>query len=162
MEKRIILVIVCAMVLVIACGDLYAFDSKSNKYGQEKSSSNFFKKSHQILKANEQLKLSDTQVEKIVEEKINAKKAVIRAEAEIMIISLDIKMGLKEDKVDLKLMNKLVDQKFELKKNKTKRLIGAYARIKSILTKEQNNMLPEIYKNKKLEKHVGRKYPYNY
>ena len=41
-------------------------------------------------------------------------------------------------------MNKLVDQKYDLKKAKTKTLVDAIAKLKGTLTKEQYDKLKEI------------------
>ena len=69
-------------------------------------------------------------------------------DAEIKILSLDIKRDLKQDKINLKSINKLIDQKYELKKNKMKAFLGAYAKIKNILSKEQKKLLLEVYKER--------------
>lgn len=146
MGKNIILSIICVLLLGSVSADAYAFE-KMHKKGP--GSSKFIKKFNRILAAKEQLKLSNAQLVKIEEEKLSAQKAVIRANAEIDIIALDIKKGLKKNKINIKLMNKLLDQKYEVKKNKIKRLIGAYATIKEILNKDQKKILAEIVQSTK-------------
>ncbi len=168
MEKKIIISMISFMVLSSVCANSYAFDGQKDRYGQGEPSIRFFNKFCRILKAEKQLNLSDDQVKKIEKEIIRAKKEVIRANAEIKIISLDMKMSLKQDKINIKSINKLIDQKYEFKKNKMKILVDAYAKIKNILTKEQKEILPEIFKRQKEEyvcinkKHRGSRCPYEY
>ena len=47
---------------------------------------------------------------------------------------------------NIKEINNLVDQKYNLKKEKTKALIAAYAKIKEILSEKQEETLKEIMK----------------
>ena len=140
MVKKIIMLFIGVFLLINANLDAYAFWKNNN------SSSKFINKFEIILEASEQLKLSDAQIDKIEDEKISAQKALIMANANIESIALDIKVQLNKDKINMKTINKLIEEKYELKKNKNKRQVGAYARIKDILSKEQNKMLPEIFK----------------
>ncbi len=90
MSKKIILLIICVLVLINVNSNSYAFD-ENNKNSPFK----FIKQFCLILEAREQLKLSDKQVAKIKAEKLCTQKAVTKADAEIDIISLDIKIELK-------------------------------------------------------------------
>ncbi|MFH1093435.1 MAG: Spy/CpxP family protein refolding chaperone [Candidatus Omnitrophota bacterium] len=155
MLKKIILSIICGIVLGSVCADAYAFYPRFDKHGQTESSAKFFEKFLHILKAEKQLNLSEDQVKKIENEMLSAEKEVIRSKTEIKIISLDMQMELKQDKINTKSINKLIDQKYEFKKSEMKTVVNAYAKINDILTKEQKEMLPEIYKNQK-EKECGK------
>jgi Spy/CpxP family protein refolding chaperone len=99
---------------------------------------------HSALANQEKLDLSDDQVAKIRELKMSTKKDLIKRDAEIDIISVDIKSKLREDKIDKENIGKLIDQKYELKKEKAKALIDACAGLKSILSVEQNKKLNNL------------------
>ena len=106
-----------------------------------------FKKVHIIMKNKDELKLSDKQITEIKNLKVNAKKDLIRKKAEIDVISVDIKSKLWDETIDVSGINKLVDQKYDLKKEKTKSLIAAYAELKKILSKEQKEKLKELMRH---------------
>jgi hypothetical protein len=107
-----------------------------------------FKKLHVIMKNKDELKLSENQIAEIKKLKVNAKKDLIRKKAEIDVISVDIKSKLWDETIDVSGINKLVDQKYDLKKEKTKSLIAACAELKKILSKEQKEMLKELMRHK--------------
>jgi hypothetical protein len=107
-----------------------------------------FKKIHVIMKNKDELKLSENQITEIKKLKVDAKKNLIRKKAEIDVISVDIKSKLWDETIDVSGINKLVDQKYDLKKEKTKSLIGAYAELKKILSKEQKEMLKKLMRHK--------------
>lgn len=115
-----------------------------------------FKKIHVIMKNKDELKLSENQITEIKKLKVDARKDLIRKKAEIDLISVDIKSKLWDETVDVSGINKLVDQKYDLKKEKTKTLIAAYAELKNILSKEQNEMLKELMPHKERRPHKER------
>lgn len=124
---------------------------KKEEYGWGIESKMFYK-AHFILKNQEELKLSDEQITKIKGLKIETKKNLIKQKAEIEIVALDIKAEMWKDTIDVAAINKLIDQKYELKKAKAKFLVEAYAKLKDILTEEQKNKLKGICKTHKKEK----------
>mgnify|MGYP000282824940 CR=1 FL=1 len=63
-------------------------------------------------------------------------------------LKIDIKAKLWEDTIDKKGINKLIDKKYELKKEKAKALVDAYAQFKKILTEEQNKALKTIIRQR--------------
>ena len=73
---------------------------------------------------------------------------MIRKKAEIDVISVDIRSKLWDETIDVSGINKLVDQKYDLKKEKTKSLIAAYAELKKILSEEQKGILKELMHHK--------------
>ena len=107
-----------------------------------------FKKAHTIMQNKAELKLSDNQITEIKKLKVHAKKDLIRTKAEIDVISVDIKSKLWEETIDVSGTNKLVAKKYDLKKEKTKSLIAAYAELKKILSKEQKEILKELMRHK--------------
>lgn len=105
-----------------------------------------FYKAHFLMKNQEELGLSDEQVEKIKDLKVDVKKDLIKKDAEIEILAVDIKAKLYEDKIDVKAINKLVDQKYEIKKEKAKTLVEKYAALKGMLSEEQMGKLKGLFK----------------
>jgi len=142
-----------ALVLVLAIGFLapmaHAFDCGKGKAGWQGGSKDckekIFLKAHKILKNKEELGLSDEQVQKIKDLKISAKKDLIRKEAEIDILKVDIKSEMYKDTIDVAAVNAFIDKKYDLKKEKTKSLIAAFVALKNILTEDQKKKLKEIY-----------------
>jgi len=57
---------------------------------------------------------------------------------------VDIKSKLGEDTIDTKSINKLIDQKYEMKKAKAKSLVEAYAAFQNILSDDQKKKLKGI------------------
>ncbi len=111
-------------------------------------------KAHFLLKNQEELGLSADQVAKIEALKMNTKKDMIRRNAEIDILALDIKSALHAETIDTKAINELIDKKYDLKKEKAKAIVGAYAAIKETLTKEQKVKMKDLWK--KCEKDQGK------
>lgn len=98
-----------------------------------------------ILAHQELLKLSEDQVKQINDLKILMKKELIRNKAEIEIVSIDIKSNLfGSDKIDLKMMEKLIDQKYKIKKEQAKSLVKAFSQLQDILNKEQKDILKNL------------------
>ena len=89
-----------------------------------------------MLSNKEELGLSDEQVNKVKELKMNTKKDIIRKDAEIEILALEIKSEMWKDPADTVAVNKLVDKKYDLKKETTKALVAGCAALKDVLTKD--------------------------
>ena len=97
----------------------------------------------------DKLGLSEDQVAKIQEIETSTKKDIIKREAEIDLITVDIKSKLHEDKIDKEGIGKLIDQKYDLKKEKAKALIGVCAQLNTILSGEQKKELRGLICQKK-------------
>jgi len=145
---------VMALVLAVGLSTTAAFAEKGcghDKGGSRKKSTKdmFFKKVHMIYIYQDEIGVSDKQLEKIKELKIGLKKDIIKKKADIEVIAVDIKALLYEDDVNVGAINKLIDKKYEAKKAKSKMLVDAYAKLKKILKKEQLDILKDIYMEKK-------------
>lgn len=138
--RKILLVLVCLSLLVPS---VYAEHGKM-KSGHGDFSQKFYKKAMMIIKNQEELGLSDEQVEKIKDLKISTKKDLIRKKAEIDILALDIKASMWEDTIDLDAVNALIDKKYEIKKEKAKALVAACAVLKSTLTADQKKKMKSL------------------
>lgn len=140
--KRKITVIVSVMMFLlvgsfIAIANAEGYEC-SKKSGYSKGlDSKVFCKARFLIQNREELKLTDEQVAKIKDLKIQAKKGLIMKKAEIEVLAIDIKAKLYEDTINIEELNKLVDQKYELKKAKAKFFVEKYANLKNILTAEQ-------------------------
>ena len=108
----------------------------------------FSHKAYFMLDNQDELGLSEKQVQSIKDLKISVKKDMIRQEAEIEVIGIDLRSKLHGNPVDVNGTNDLVDKKYELKKTKTKGLVEAFAKLKSTLTQEQYDQLKDLYKQK--------------
>jgi hypothetical protein len=141
MKRIAVLIIILSCFLVTSSYADSREKSRHHGYGLDKK---FVNKVRLALKNQEELGLSDEQYEKLKTLKMNTKKDLIKRKAEIDIIGVDIKGKLCEDPIDKKSINKLIDQKYELKKAKAKALVEAYAMFQSILTDDQKKKLKGI------------------
>jgi len=132
-------------------GEVYAFDQGEKEKSHFSLEDKFSKKTKLILSNQDELGLSDEQVKKVKELKLETKKGLLKANAEIDIIALDIKAKMWTDSIDTNSVNKLIDKKYDLKKEKTKSLVAAYVALKDILTKEQKEKMGELYKKCKMK-----------
>jgi len=105
-----------------------------------------FGKAYFILKNSAELGLSDEKAQAIQALKLETEKALIKQNAEIKVVCLDIAAQLHADSTDVKAVNALIDQKYELKKAKAKGLVEADAKLKGLLTKEQSEKLRALCK----------------
>ncbi|MFH1645595.1 MAG: Spy/CpxP family protein refolding chaperone [Candidatus Omnitrophota bacterium] len=127
-------------------------------YGKEKSCSKwsledkFSKKVMFLMENEEDLELTDTQMDQIKALKLSTKKALIKMEAEIEVIGLDIKDALWEEEIDIPDVESMMDQKYALKAEKSKLLVNSYVKLKGILTEEQKDKMKSIWKEKKKSK----------
>lgn len=105
----------------------------------------FYHKAHYILMRSEELGLSDQQAEQIKALKYKTKKSMIAKDAEIESLALDIMDALSKDNVDVAAVNKIIDKKYEAKKQKAKELVNACVTLRATLTDEQRKKLKERY-----------------
>ena len=159
MNKKVVAItfLICTLIFSLVASDAYAGHYGKAKDGHGGFESKIYRKAHFILKNKEELGLSDKQAKEIKDLKINTKKDLIRKKAEIDILALDIKTAMRKDPVDTDAVGKLIDKKYDLKKEKAKSAIGACAAIRSILTKEQKDKLKGLCKKFKKEMMHGSK-----
>ena len=143
--------VVFALFFSVLAAGVYARDYGKTKGHGWDIKEKFSKKAHFFLKNQEELELSDEQIEKIKDLKIKAQKDIIRKNAELEILALDLKSGLWKDTINTNKVNKLIDKKYDLKKEKAKSLVNAYAALKNILTKEQKEKMKGLWKKCKKE-----------
>ncbi len=112
---------------------------------QDDFKSKFFFKAHMLLESGKELGLSEDQLKAIRDLKIDVKKSLIRQEAEIDVLKLEIMNQMYQEKVDAAAVNKLIDEKYELKKAKTKGIVDALLKLKGMLSAEQLAKAKELY-----------------
>ena len=99
-----------------------------------------------MLMNEEELDLSDKQVDTIKDIKMATKREMVKKKAEIGLVKLDIKEKLYEDKVDPAAIDPLIDKKYDLKKAKAKYLVGQYAELKDVLTEKQKDQMKSLWR----------------
>lgn len=109
----------------------------------------FFHKAVSVLENASELGLSTEQVETVKALKYSVKKSLIKQNADIETIAVDIKEALGKDTIDANAVNKLIDQKYALKANKAKEAAGAYVKLKQTLTADQLKKLKELHQKGK-------------
>lgn len=156
-RKTMIAVVLCmALAINLVALDAYAGDHGKGKGQHFDLEDKFCKKAHFILENKEELGLSDKQVEQVKDLKLKTKKDLIGKKAELEILGLDIKAAMWNDPLDVNAVNKLIDKKYDIKKEKEKSLIGAYAALKGLLTEEQKEKMKGLFKKCKMDKKNAR------
>ncbi len=145
MKNRISLVILTALIIFsLAAPAGYAYMKKGYMMGgmkmrqqKEELEGKFYSKVKFMLSNHEELELTDKQIEAIKDLKIKVKKDLIKTDAEIDMAQVEMKAEMWEEKYDLAALDKIIDRKYDLKKQKAKYLVKAISDLKSILTDEQ-------------------------
>ncbi len=153
MNKKIVVVGLMALFLGLTVPSVFACGrpEMGGKKGEGKLESMFFYKAHAILKAQDKLELSDEQAQAIRDLKTETKKNLIRQKAEIEVLDLDIQSQLHADKPNFETLQKLIDQKYEVKKTKEKATTEAFVKLKTSLSDKQWAAFKELKKEWKPE-----------
>lgn len=137
----------------VLCASAYA--NRDKGYGGERqgpdskdAAAHVGMKSDWLLREQQELGLSDAQVQKIRELSLKSQKDAVQAQAEMESINLDIRSKMREENLDQAALGKLIDQKYESRKAYEKRAISSMAEIKSILTPEQKEKLKALKKER--------------
>lgn len=149
--------LILTLTLTLSISEIYARSCWKTEAKQGGSEGKLFYKAEFILRNQEELGLSDEQINRIKDLKLTTRKDLIKSEAEIKIIALDINAKMTQETIDIAAINKLIDEKYELKKAEAKALVKAYAELKNILTEEQKGKLKDLYKKCKTAK--GKAHP---
>ena len=154
MKRKLIIFIavLCASALVSSAAfadqcstGKYNFMSKSHKMWSEKGHDGIFLyKARLALAHASELGLNDDQIAKIKALEYAFKKSLIKEDADIKSLELDIREAIEKDAVDTNAVNSLIDKKYSVKADQAKEAVGAYANLKKILTKDQYDKLKEM------------------
>ena len=90
-----------------------------------------------VLARGDDLKLSDGQVDRIKSLMADVKKRMIKQNADIQALTVEINTMSWEAPFDVGEVNELVSEKYHLQKEKAQYLVSAYSRLSKILTDEQ-------------------------
>ena len=157
MNKKFLIVYFGALFLVMTLSlpKVYArHDHPRADYGDNLGQM-FFKKAHLIKESREELGLPEDKAEAVKNLELETKKTLIKQDAGIEVVSLDIMAKLHDYPVDVEAVNKLMDQKYELKKAEARSLVEAIAKLKGTLTKDQYEKLRKLWKAREKEEHNG-------
>jgi Spy/CpxP family protein refolding chaperone len=143
MRKRftVMMILVC---FILLAGYAYADEHGKEKGGHGDFKDQFCHKAMLLIKNQEELGLSDGQVRRIKDLKVSTEKDLIKKNAEIDILTIDIKAAMLEDRIDANAVTALIDKKYELKKENAKALVAAYVALTAILTEEQRKKLKAL------------------
>ena len=83
------------------------------------------------------------------------KKKLIRQKAEVKVILIDMKKEFMKDTLDIKQTSKLIEEKYEIKKDIAKGIVSSYKKVKDSLSKEQKSKLKEEWSKDKGNMYMG-------
>ncbi|MFB3919881.1 hypothetical protein BU251_06425 [Candidatus Velamenicoccus archaeovorus] len=149
MKKHALVILLCCVGFLVAPLAFAAGNKmggcpmmqKMDKMGPEEE---FYLRAFFLLSHADEIGLSDDQLEKIGALKLKIKKSLIMEDAQIETLALDIADALRQDQLDAKKIDGLVDKKYDLKKQRTKEIIQGYIDLRDILTKDQRDKMKKI------------------
>ena len=155
--------LVCGLVMALAVGDGYADHGKGKGYERQTCDDGggqyagpdgrldeiFFHKSHLMLRHEETLGLSEEQVERIQVIMAETQKRLIRDEAEIDVLNVDLMRELHKPAIEVQAARTILDKQYEVKKGKAVALVQSLADLKATLTPEQYTKLKALYRASK-------------
>ena len=98
------------------------------------------------LKHAEEIGLSEEQIQAIAAIKLDLKKTAARQQAEMQVFELDVQAKMSEPTVDAEALNALVDGAAQGMVASTKGVIAQYAKLRGLLSAEQQKKAKEIWK----------------
>ena len=112
--------------------------------GLQPSAESFFQRAGFLLKQKDRLGLSDDQVRAIQGLKSDMRKNLIRSEAEIEIFEIDIFTKLHDETAHPSEVQRLIEQKFDAKKELSQSLADGYFKLRSALSEQQRQALKQM------------------
>ncbi len=157
MNKKLYLAGFMLWVLSLAAPKVFAHGDGAGMGGRgDRFAGEFFQEASFLLRSQEKLGLSAEQSQAIQDLKLEAKKNLIRQQAEIEVLDLDIHSKLQSSKADLESVQKLIDQQYETKKAEAKALAEAYLKLKGTLNPKQSEALENLKKERRKESFEGK------
>ena len=154
MKRAVSIFIVVACALTLVSSAVFAYGGNRGWFKHESMWSKkghdgiFFRKAHLILVNAADLNLTDDQVSKIKTLEYGVKKSLIKENADIKSLILDIREAIRKDETDLTAVNSLIDQEYAVKAQKSKESVEACANLKKVLTKDQEKKLKDIWSSR--------------
>lgn len=109
----------------------------------------FFHMVGDVLENHDALGISKEDKKKFVDLKMSTKKAMIRSMCEVELIMVDMMGALWQHPMDTGSINKMIDKKYDLKKEDMKQLVQAFASFRKMLTDDQMRKLMQLCKEQK-------------
>lgn len=106
------------------------------------------KKACFYLENQDELGLSEEQVKSVKDIKMWFKKQMIRGQADMQIMMLDMNAKLSEETVDVEGTGVMIDEWMAGMAKEAKASLEAYAKLKAVLTPDQHAKAKEIWKKK--------------
>ncbi len=158
-KNKIGFFVIILLVFSVIVAPAFAWqNSKKCSKSKGKLEAKFFKKAKSLIAHKDMIDLKSEQVNQIKKLCMETKKALIRNNAEIEILTIDIKSSLFDtDKINVKTVEKFIDQKYKFKKDKAKILVRAFAQVQGLLTKEQKDMVKDLKSEAKQKYSKGMK-----
>ena len=107
------------------------------------------KKAHFLLENKDEIGLSEEQVDTIHDLKLQVKKSLIRNEADMQIMMLDMKSKLGDETLDVEGLDAMIDQGMGQMAQTAKANVDVYAKLKAVLTPEQAEKAKALWTKKK-------------
>ena len=145
-NKKMLFLAVLALFIAFAVSPVYAQGKSKRDFRQkERIERKIWQAMDFLFEHKEMLELSDKQIGQLKELNISTQKTMIQSKADIDILTVDIDAKLYDaESIDLKSLEKLIDEKYKFKKERVKTLVRAYAKIMDILTVQQKDALKNI------------------
>ncbi|MFH1189131.1 MAG: hypothetical protein V1682_00380, partial [Candidatus Omnitrophota bacterium] len=128
MRMRQIFAVIMAAALALAgsaAGSL-AYDQYGSKAGKDLVGK-FCHKVAFIMEHEKDIALTEEQVKSVEDIKLKTKKELIKAEADIDVVGIDIEQALHQDNIDVPATDALIDKQYDLKRDKAKVLAASFA-----------------------------------
>jgi len=109
----------------------------------------FFGKADFILANKDELGLTEEQISKAKQLKLDVQKSTIRQMADLQVLMLDVEAKLVEPKVDVEGINALLDQGFASMAAATKGVVFSYAELKAVLSDDQMTKLKSLWQGRR-------------
>lgn len=143
MKKRLLCVVLLVAVVALVSAPMaeanHGWKDKGG-YGSSKGhglEGKFCSQARGILKERDELGLTDKQVDQVRALAVETKKSLIRQDADIKTLKVEINTLMWESPFDVDKVNALIAQKYDLKGKKAKYLVSAHDKLYKLLTKEQ-------------------------
>ena len=147
-KKLVIFPLVVAFLMLSLAPGLAQADGWKKGRGYDKGlDEKIYFKAGFLMMNQEELGLSEKQVDQIKAIKMATKRELVKRDAEIDLVKLDIKEKMYEDKIDPAAIDPLIDRKYDLKKARAKYLVKQYAALKGVLTDEQQEKMRSVWRS---------------
>jgi len=145
MRKKLMVITLLAVSICFLASSVHAdgYGCKRKGKGMEQK---LFKKAGFLWMNQDEIGLSEEQVGQIKEIKIESKKELVKRNAEIDTVKIEIKSKLYDDDIDVVEVDKLIGQKYDMKKGKAKYLVKQYVKLKGVLTADQMDEAKKIWR----------------